>query len=52
MDFIWKNKLNQESELLTHVLYYHYNTMEYDMIKSYFLNPSDPRFDLFLKDYN
>ena len=33
MEFIWKNSFNPQKELLSHVLYYHYSTMEYDLLK-------------------
>lgn len=52
MDFIWSNPFSPDSRLLTHTLYYHYNTMSYDMLKKYMLPSISHQKEHFFKDFH
>lgn len=53
MEFYWKHALQDKNEngLLTHVLYTHYSTREYDILKKYLLPNIHHNSDEFLKEF-
>ncbi|CDW87606.1 alpha-mannosidase 2 [Stylonychia lemnae] len=49
MDFLWQHSLSQSQEtnkLLTHILHHHYETKEYEFMKTHLLNPQPSQIDV------